>query len=244
MRLRNPRQNKQGGMQVFVFSPKSKIHLKAPTPPFNLQFSSIKRIPIQLHLISPLCPRSLCPRFDFCFWRKIAVKSKTLLKHGVCCVLPSPRNPPLMTPHLCLSACGRTITGEEARRNKLTSSSKCLILQNGIIRSLRRRSSYCKLLLFSLLEFISWNGERGCGGWGGGAERGGDKAKRLSFREKCSQIGKLLWSCLHSAGYGRLMWNFTANKSGQRGRRGAGEEKSQRGQSCGLLREASRGVVW
>lgn len=91
-----------------------------------------------------------------------------------------PKDPPCRV----FSARGRVITRKGGWRNRLTSSPQRLILQNGIIRSLRCRSSCCKLLLFPVLEFISWIG----GGFGGGGWQG----KRLSLWEECLRIGKLL----------------------------------------------------
>lgn len=93
---------------------------------------------------------------------------------------------------------------------------------------------YCKLLLFPVLEFISWNGKGGVGGW-----RWGFQGKRLSFSKRCLQIGKLLWCCLRCAGYWRLMWNFTANKNGQR----VGENVRRSGPGCRLLEEEKGGGV-
>lgn len=95
-----------------------------------------------------------------------------------------PKDPPSRV----LSAHGRVITRKGGWRNGLTSSPQRLILQNGIIRSLRCRSSSCKLLLFPVPEFISWI----WGGWGvgGGAEKW--QGKRLSLWEECLRIGKLL----------------------------------------------------
>lgn len=133
-----------------------------------------------------------------------------------------PKDPPCRV----FSARGRVITRKGGWRNRLTSSPQRLILQNGIIRSLRCRSSCCKLLLFPVLEFISWIG----GGFGGGDDKANDY---LCERSACG-LESCFWCCLHCMGYGRLMWNFTANKSGQRG-----ESRRKR---AGL--QAARGRRW
>ena len=141
-----------------------------------------------------------------------------------------PKDPPSRV----LSAHGRVITRKGGWRNGLTSSPQRLILQNGIIRSLRCRSSSCKLLLFPVPEFISWI----WGGWGVGGVRRNDKANDYLCERSACGLESCFWCCLHCMGYGRLMWNFTANKSGQRG-------KSQReaGGAAGCRRE-EKGEVW
>lgn len=118
------------------------------------------RISIQLLLISPLYPSSLCWKFDFCFI-KIAVK--TLLKHYTV-------SAPMRTPRLYLPACRRVITREGGCKNKLTSSPKCLILQNGIRRSSWRRSFLLQIVALSSAGVYLLEWERGLrkGGGGGG----------------------------------------------------------------------------
>lgn len=72
--------------------------------------------------------------------------------------------------------------------------------------------------------------------WGGGW--GNDKANDYLCERSACGLESCFWCCLHCVGYGRLMWNFTANKSGQRG-------KSQReaGGAAGCRRE-EKGEVW
>lgn len=189
---------------------------------FTLQFSSSKRILIQLHLIAPLSILSLCRRFDLYFvkivvtpktgWSTADALSRTLRLVFVCLWEGDNQKGGLEKQAYLISWASDT-----AEWDREVSAVQELLLQIVALSSAR----------VYLLD----------GGVGGErAEKW--QGKRLSFWEECSRIGKLLWCCLHCVGYGRLMWNFTANKSSQRGKKVRGS-----GRGCRLAEE-EKGEVW
>lgn len=177
-----------------------KMQFKAWKLPFALHFSSSRRILIQLHLIALLSLLSLCRRFDV-YIVKMVVKSETILKRSRCSAFPRT----LRLVFVCLWE-GDNQKGRLKKQAYLISSAS---------DSAEWDRKVCAVQEL-LLQIVALSSARVYLLYGGGLEKW--QGKRLSFWEDCLRIGKLLWCFLHCTGYRRLMWNFAANKSGQRGK--------------------------